>query len=116
MMEYIEIERLFQHLGREAHTSDARCYYEIDMLDEEQWVVCCRVNADCDAELAEDRAYSLAKIIERILNEWYPPVEKGWSWHLYGDPNYWTARSQEVYDLANIDDGGCVQWCIFKER
>lgn len=111
-----EVDKVIQKLAKLAFVSDNRCRYFVETLDPDQWIVNCYVCDECPAELAESRAYSLARIVERVLNEWYSPVEKGWSWHLYSDPNYWTARSQEVYDLANIDVGGCVQWCIFKER
>lgn len=99
-----------------------KCYapaeYEIDFLDDldGQCVVNVVVNKNSiDLDMAIDRCWKLGKIVKTILNQ-YDTSDDTMEWFMYNEPSFWKDNGEECYDEWIIENGGIIQYCIYKER
>lgn len=88
--------------------------YLVDFLDGDSCVVNCTVDNIIDLDMALDNAYSLAQLVKVALNTYFD--EEGYEWYVHSEPNFFSHNGDEATDDFIIENGGIVQYQLFKEN
>lgn len=88
--------------------------YLVDFLDGDSCIINCTVdNNVIDLDMALDNAYSLAQLVKVALNTYFD--EEGYEWYVHSEPNFFARNGEEADDDFIIENGGIVQYQLFKD-
>lgn len=89
--------------------------YLVDFLDGDSCIVNCTVdNNAIDFDMALDNAHSLARLVSVALNTYFN--EEGYEWYVHSEPNFFAHNGEEATDDFIIENGGIVQYQLFKDK